>query len=97
MMSTHKTKGERSHMRTGAKHCTSARLQKPAHDSAQQTLFPNQKTITRSELHRLSFLNSKKLPSPCVIEGVVKDWVGIGWVALDRKPLPTDTVMIEDT
>jgi hypothetical protein len=54
------------------------------------------KTITRSELHRLSFCNSKKIPKVCVIEGVAKEWVGIGWIELDRKPLPSDVVMVED-
>jgi len=38
------------------------------------------KTITKSELERLSFCNSKKLPRAVNIDGVRYEWVGIGWV-----------------
>jgi hypothetical protein len=45
-------------------------------------------TITFEELKRLSFRNSKKLPQKVVVEGTVRDWVGIGWV--DTGEAPTD-------
>ncbi len=54
------------------------------------------KIISRSELVRLSFCNSNKIPNPCVIEGVVKDWVGIGWIDIGRKPTKSDVYMVED-
>jgi hypothetical protein len=37
-------------------------------------------TITRSELARLSFCNSKKLPKKVNVDGHCREWVGIGWV-----------------
>lgn len=39
-----------------------------------------QKTITRSELARLAFCNSKKLPLAVNDNGVRKEWVGVGWI-----------------
>jgi hypothetical protein len=39
-----------------------------------------QKTITYAELARLSFCNSKKLPTTVVKDGERFQWVGIGWV-----------------
>jgi hypothetical protein len=37
------------------------------------------KTITYSKLRRLSFCNSKELPQKVIVDGTVKEWVGIGW------------------
>lgn len=39
------------------------------------------KTITRDEIARLAFCNSKRLPKLVNDNGVRKRWVGIGWVA----------------
>jgi hypothetical protein len=44
-------------------------------------LGSEQKTITRSELMRLAFCNSKKLLLAVNDGGVRKEWVGIGWIA----------------
>lgn len=54
------------------------------------------KTIKFSKLRQLAFCNSKRLPGTVVINNVVKEWVGIGWIDLDRKPTPKDTVVIDD-
>jgi hypothetical protein len=56
--------------------------------------FKVPKAITSNALARLSFCNSKKLPQVCVIDGKVKEWVGIGWIEIKRDPLPTDTYMV---
>ena len=53
------------------------------------------KTITRSELARLTFCNSKKLPLAVNDGGVRKEWVGIGWVE-DGKPHGDEVIVIED-
>ena len=53
------------------------------------------KTITRSELARLTFCNSKKLPVAVNDGGVRKEWVGIGWVE-DGKPHGDEVIVIED-
>ncbi len=37
-------------------------------------------TITRSELARLAFCNSKRLPLAVNDGGMRKEWVGIGWI-----------------
>jgi hypothetical protein len=53
------------------------------------------KTVTFAELQRLAFCNSKKLPQRVVIDGVVKEWVGIGWITLEgEKPLATDVRVV---
>jgi len=52
-------------------------------------------TITRSELARLSFCNSDKLPQIVNIEGRLKEWVGIGWVDIG-KPDPKYPTMVEE-
>lgn len=44
-------------------------------------LGSKRKTISRSELARLAFCNSKKLPLAVNDGGVRKEWVGIGWIA----------------
>ena len=38
------------------------------------------KTIKFSELERLSFCNSKKLPQVVAALGRKMEWVGIGWI-----------------
>ena len=58
-------------------------------------LSSNRKTITRSELARLAFSNSKKLPLAVNDGGVRKEWVGIGWIE-DGKPHGDEVVVIED-
>lgn len=58
---------------------------------------PRFPTITESAIRRLAFCNSKKLPRRVVHEGLVKEWVGIGWVTLDgEKPKPADVRVVED-
>jgi hypothetical protein len=53
------------------------------------------KTITYSELKRLSFINSKKLPKKVVIGKTVHEWVGIGWIPIPEKPNKNHTKVIE--
>jgi hypothetical protein len=38
------------------------------------------KTITFDKLRHLSFCNSPKMPQKVIHDGIVKQWVGIGWV-----------------
>lgn len=53
------------------------------------------KTIPFAKLQRLSFVNSKKLPQRIVHDGVVKEWVGIGWIELkDEEPKPSDVYVV---
>lgn len=51
------------------------------------------RTITWAELSHLAYCNSRRLPKRVVVDGVVKEWVGIGWITLDEKPKPTDVVV----
>ena len=53
---------------------------------------PKAKTITFSELKRLSFANSERLPQVINLNGVRKQWVGIGWV--DEGELKGDEVLV---
>jgi len=57
---------------------------------------PAQKTISRSELERLTFCNSKKLPLAVIDGGVRKEWVGIGWID-DGKPHGDEVLIIDDS
>ena len=52
------------------------------------------KTMPRAEVARLAFCNSPKLPRTVVDNGKVKEWVGIGWITLDRKPQKGDVEII---
>jgi hypothetical protein len=51
-------------------------------------------TISRLDLVQKVFCNSKSLPQTVVDDGVVKQFVGIGWVKLDREPQKGDTVIV---
>lgn len=43
------------------------------------------KTVKRSELtHRKMVAGNEKKYTTVIIEGIVKDWVGIGWVGEDK-------------
>lgn len=54
------------------------------------------KTITRSELTRLAFCNSDKLPHVVVmLKPRRMEWVGIGWIDVG-PPVGNEVVMIED-
>lgn len=53
------------------------------------------KTITREKLYRLSFINSKHLPRKVNDNGVLKEWVGIGWIELDQKPTKRHVRLID--
>ena len=57
-------------------------------------LGSEQKTITHSELARLTFCNSKKVPLAVNDRGVRKEWVGIGWIAGGK--LRGDEVLVID-
>lgn len=53
------------------------------------------KTIALSTLQRLAITNSKRLPQRIVHDGVVKQWVGIGWVSHEgEKPKKTDVYVV---
>jgi hypothetical protein len=52
------------------------------------------KTMPRDEVCRLAICNSPRLPSFIVDGGVVKQWVGIGWISLNRKPRKGDIELI---
>lgn len=54
-----------------------------------------QKTITRSELTRLTFCNSGKLPLAMNDGGVRKEWLGIGWIE-GGKPHGDEVRVIDD-
>lgn len=58
---------------------------------------PKLKTITFSELKRLSFCNSKKLPKHRVVlpDGRLMEWVGIGWISVDGSPTDKDVRVVE--
>jgi len=58
-----------------------------------KVLGSEQQTITRSELARLTFCNSKKLPLAVNDGGVRKEWVGIGWIE-DGKPRGDEVLVI---
>ena len=51
-------------------------------------------TITRFELARLSFCNSKNLPLAVNDNGVRKEWVGIGWIEVG-KPRGNEVLVID--
>lgn len=56
---------------------------------------PILKTMKREDVARMSVTNSPKLPSTIVTEdGEVKQWVGIGWIKLDRKPQKGDVQLV---
>lgn len=44
------------------------------------------KTIKFSELKRLSFCNSKDLPKKIIVDGIVREWMGIGWLDTEKPP-----------
>lgn len=54
-----------------------------------------QKTITFSELKRLSFCNSKKLPKTVNMFGKRWHWVGVGWVD-EGKATGKEVKIIDD-
>lgn len=53
-----------------------------------------QRTITRSQLSRLSICNSKKLPLSVNDGGLRKEWVGIGWIETG-EPHGDEVLVIE--
>lgn len=60
-----------------------------------KVLGSEQKTIIRSELARLAFCNSKKLPLAVNDGGVRKEWVGVGWIE-NGKPHGDEVLVIDD-
>lgn len=60
-----------------------------------KVLSSGQKAITRSELARLAFCNSNKLPLAVNDGGVRKEWVGIGWIE-DGKPRGDEVLVIDE-
>jgi hypothetical protein len=57
-------------------------------------LGAKQKTITRLELSRLSFCNSKRFPMSVNDDGLRKEWVGIGWIETG-KPRGDEVLVID--
>jgi hypothetical protein len=55
---------------------------------------PKRKTISRVELHRLQFCNSKRLPQVVEMDGHRFQWVGIGWVN-EGVPEGNETLVTE--
>lgn len=53
-----------------------------------------QKTITRAELCRLSFCNSKHLPMNVNLDGQRLHWVGIGWLN-EGEPIGDEVLVID--
>jgi len=61
------------------------------------TREPGDKTIAFSELKRLEFANSRKLPKRIIINGELKMWVGIGWIGLDNcRATGNEPFVVED-
>lgn len=54
-----------------------------------------QRTMTRSEVSRLAFCNSRRCPRFVIDNGVRKEWVGIGWIPVDGPRKNTDVVLVE--
>jgi hypothetical protein len=55
------------------------------------------KTITKTELARLSFCNSKSLPNKVWYNGKFMQWVGIGWIEIDKAEAKgTEPTVVED-
>lgn len=52
------------------------------------------KTIKYDILYRLSFCNSKRLPSVVNMDGKRMRWVGIGWVD-EGKPTGREVVVVD--
>ncbi len=52
------------------------------------------KTITFDKLRQMSVCNSPKL-NEVVVNGVVKKWVGIGFIDMDRKPNDKDVYVVD--
>lgn len=53
------------------------------------------KTIRISELSRLAFCNSERLPTVVECNGKRLQWVGIGWVD-EGKPRGDETLVINE-
>ena len=54
------------------------------------------KEITREELHKMSWLNSKAMPQTVNDGGVRKQWVGIGWVLEGPADGTEEAKVLED-
>ena len=49
------------------------------------------KTVTTRECSKIAMVNGNELRSDTVIhDGVVKEWVGIGWIARRDPPTPEE-------
>lgn len=57
---------------------------------------PQRRTITLSELRRLSFCNSDKLPQTVQAMGRRKQWVGIGWVDEGPSDGKEEAILVYD-
>jgi hypothetical protein len=58
-------------------------------------VFRSARTITRTELERLTFCNSKQIPLAVNDGGVRKEWVGIGWIE-NGKPRGDEVLVIDE-
>jgi hypothetical protein len=57
---------------------------------------PKQKTIKFSELKRLSFCASRKMPSRVVMGNKVYEHVSIGWIESDDEPCDNIPRVVDD-
>ena len=55
----------------------------------------DKKTIKRSDLARMSVANSPKMPQIVNDNGVLREWVGIGWIDLKEKPTGKEPKVID--
>ena len=46
---------------------------------------PNDKFLTFDKLKQLQFCNSKKLPKRIIVRGQALEWVGIGWIEVEKN------------
>ncbi len=53
------------------------------------------KTIKRDELARMSVSNSPKMPQIVNDNGVLREWVGIGWIDLRYKPTGKEIKVVD--
>jgi len=53
------------------------------------------KTVNRSDLSKMSFVNSDKMPQVIEDNGCRYQWVGIGWVN-EGDPTGRETLVVED-
>lgn len=63
-------------------------------EKSNKTKLATRRTIAFSELKRLSFCHSKKLPAVVELGGKRRRWGGIGWVE-EGKPTGKEVLVVE--